>query len=262
MDAELSLGVASCGRPRILNRCIQSVLKNTEAPIEIIILDNVRAFTKNKYARVRPNYPCEVINVYEKKIGCCESNNILADACKTKYFMHMDDDLFIPRSSFGIIDEMLDLIKKQDKPTIIGGCWDDTYYGQMRQSKMLYKEEDGKIWKEPQPFEPFDGLIKTDECLHAMIMDKEAIYSQVRWDEHFKWKGDRFDFFLQCKEKDIDLYSYYGNKPFIHDPKPFRFGSISYEDFGGKEAMKYFEKKWGKKPLVWWDQKQTKPGND
>jgi len=264
VDTDLTIGIATCGRPRILNRCIRSIYKNTNMKFEIIVLDNAGAFTNNKYAKSRINGimsdRVKVIEIDDKKIGCCESNNIIADECKTKYLMHLDDDVYIPSESRNIIDEMYDLISKIKQPSIIGGIWYDTFYKGMRPVPMVYKFENGKTWKEPQQYKPFSGLIKTDECLHSMIFDKDEIYSRVKWDEHFKWKGDRFDFFLQCKKQNIGLFAY-GDMKFIHDPQPFKFGSLSYEDFGGKEAIEYFENKWNLKPIVGWDKKQIKPGN-
>jgi hypothetical protein len=104
------------------------------------------------------------------------------------------------------------------------------------------------------------NLVNTDECLHSMIMRKNDVYDLVRWDEHFKWKGDRLDFFLQCDDKDIALFTYC-KQEFTHDPQPFHFGSLSYEDFGGEEAIEYFKEKWKIFPIVGWTNKQVKPGN-
>ncbi len=261
METELTIAIATCGRPRILNRCLNSIKTFTDMSYDVIILDNVGAFTDEKNAKPRGiSLKSKIINIDDKKIGCTESNNILADACKTKYIMHMDDDVYITPDNANIIDEMFKWKKNTDDNIIIGGAWYDMFYRNMRHVIMEYIKIDNTIKPNPLPYRKFEGLIKTEECLHSMIMNKEAVYSQVRWDEHFKWKGDRIDFFLQCEEKGIDSYTYC-NKYFIHDPQPFKYGTLSYEDYGGKEAMKYFEKKWGLKPLVGWDQHQYKPGN-
>lgn len=255
----LTIGIATCGRPRILRRCIDSINRFTKTPVEFIVVDNTGAFTDDPKAKASIK-GVNIIDVSDKKIGCCESNNIIADECKTKYLMHMDDDVYIPSNSDGVIDDMYKLISIQDEPTIIGGCWYDTFYMDMRHAQLKLVKAGNTIRPNPLPYRKFTGLTETDICLHSMIMDKDKVYSRVRWDENFKWKGDREDFFLQCKQEGIKLYSY-GDKDFIHDPHPFKYGSLSYEDYGGKEAIEYFERKWGLKPLVGWDTHQYKPGN-
>ncbi len=264
---ELTIGIATCGRPKILRRCIRSINAFTDIPYNLIILDNSKAFTDNKDAYIN-NVPsnAKLIEIEDKKIGCCESNNIIADNCDTQYLMHMDDDVYLKEK--GIIESMLDKCKKEEDPYIIGGTWFDTFYNSHRHQSMIYllaRAENKKyIKKLPVPYQFTNQFnlecINTDECLHSMIMDKNKVYSKVRWDDKFKWKGDRLDFFLQCNKQNIKLETYC-KQQFIHDPKPFKYGSLSYEDFNGKEAKDYFYKKWNIYPLVNWDKKQIKPGN-
>ena len=95
--SDLTIGIATCGRPKVLTRCLRSLNKNAGIDYKLKILDNTSAFTDDPKAffdwKKLPKYS-EVIH-WDKKIGCCESNNILADACETEYFMHMDDDVTV-----------------------------------------------------------------------------------------------------------------------------------------------------------------------
>jgi len=264
---EISIGIATCGRPRTLNRCIRSLKKFVDIPYDLIILDNTKAFTEEEDAlpsKIPSN--AKYIEINDRKIGCCESNNIIADNCETQYIMHMDDDVYLTQS--GIIKRMLDEVKAREDGYIVGGTWFDTFYNNYRHQNMqyLFGSIDNKTYvrKYPIPYEFTKQLnldfILTHECLHSMIMDKELVYSKVKWDNNFKWKGDRLDFFMQCHDKGIKL-STYCKQHFIHNPQPFKYGSLSYEDFDGANAIKYFEKKWNIYPIVGWDKRQIKPGN-
>jgi hypothetical protein len=264
---DLTIAIATCGRPRILNRCIKSLIQNAGMDFKLLILDNSSAFTNDINAKPRKiSIPHRILEVSDK-IGCCESNNILADNCNTKYIMHMDDDLYIEDSP-DIIKNMYTLITSIESPTIIGGTWFDTFYKSFRYQCMKYVYGDVYnipcIKKVPISYKDLQfnfTLVGTDECLHSMIMDREQVYSKVKWDNKFKWKGDRLDFFLQCKQANINLFTYCPQY-FVHDPQPFKYGSISYEDFGGKQAIEYFKEKWKIVPLVGWDKHQYKPGNE
>ena len=263
---DLTIGIATCGRPKVLNRCLRSLKKNAGMDYKIIVLDNTKAFTDDQQAYAK-NLPSNVDRIHwDKKIGCCESNNILADACETEFLMHMDDDVILTQEN--IIKNMYNEIKKTKNPTIIGGTWYDTFYKRFRHQTMKYLygiiDEFPTVKKFPIPYEftkQFNyNLIQTDECLHSMIMRKDDVYSQVKWDNQFKWKGDRLDFFMQCDRENIGLFTYC-KQHFTHSPEKFHYGSLSYEDFGGKEAIEYFKDKWGIFPVVGWDQQQIKPGN-
>jgi len=265
METELTIGIATCGRPRVLRTCLKSLKNHLTIPYKLIILDNAKAFTDNEDAFISklPDN-AKLIEVKHKKIGCCESNNIIANACDTRYLMHMDDDVFLKEG--GAIEDMLQEVKNTNNPCIIGGTWYDEYYGCHRHQSMKYilGVNNGQyiLRKFPLPYAFTNAMdldfIETDECLHSLIMDKDKVYGRVSWDNHYKWKGDRLDFFLQCSKADIELLTYC-RKPFIHSPQPFKYGSLSYEDFGGKEAIEYFTKKWNIVPLVGWDGWQDKP---
>lgn len=265
---DLTIGVSTCGRPRLLKRCLNSIKRFTSIPYKLIILDNVKAFTDRAPTLTLPSN-ATLIEIKDKKIGCCESNNIIADACDTQYLMHIDDDVYLEDNS--IIDNMLTKFKRlreyDSNIGVLGGSWYDTYYKGFRHCSMKYifgESIDGIYFvkKLPIPFQFANKMgmdyIATDECLHSMILDIEHFRANdIRWDNNFKWKGDRLDYFMQLFGRWKCLQ--YTKQHFIHDPQPFKYGSISYEDFNGKGAIKYFKDKWNLTPIVGWDKYQDKP---
>jgi len=260
MEKELTIGIATCGRPRVIRRCINSIKKYTKIPYKIIILDNTKAFT-NKLDTSKIEKLADIyIDISDRKIGCSESNNIIAEYTDTEFLMHLDDDLYL-RSD--IVTPLLDFIKAHEN-SIISAGWFDTFYNSFRHSTMKYiigeKNGEKMFAKVPILWEYGKNLdidiIETDECLHSMLM-RHDIYKKIKWDNNFEWKGDREDFFLSAKRAGIKSYMYIKDYV-IHDPKPFKYGSLSYE-FDGKKAKEYFYKKWNMIPLTGWDKYQVKP---
>lgn len=263
---ELSIGVSTCGRPRLLKRCLNSIRRYTKIPLKFIVVDNTKAFT-DKYHPPNLGRDVEYIEVEDRKIGCSETNNILFDACETEYLMYVDDDIYLQQN--GLIDILLRNLKELEKVDIkvaVGGSWYDTYYKSYRHCSMkyLFGYKDGLkyVKKYPIPFQVAKQLnldwIMTDELLHSMIINKTTFQRLgIKWDNNFEWKGDRLDYFLTLKTKFIECVQYTG-ECFIHDPQPFKYGSLSYE-FDGKKAIAYFKKKWNIIPLVGWDKFQDKP---
>ena len=260
---DLTLAIATCGRPRVLRRLLNSIKTFVDVPHKIIVLDNTKAFTDKVDTDWIKNRVDKYIEVTDRKIGCCESNNILVDACDTKYIMHLDDDIyFIQDFTIKRMFEVMDLTQCD----IVSCMWQDTYYKNYREASIKHFRGCIKgqqaFWKIGFPHEPFTQMgfefVESDESLHSMIINMD-VYKKVKWDNNYEWKGDREDFFLQCKDAGIKIITCLDTYV-VHDPQPFKYGSLSYE-FDGTKAIEYFISKWGMRPMFHWDGPQFKPGN-
>jgi len=260
MTKELSIGIATCGRPRVLRRCLKSIKRFTNIPYKLIILDNTKAFTDKIDMSWAKRLADTYIEIEDRKIGCSESNNLIAESCDTEYLMHLDDDIYF-RSD--IISKMFPLAK-ENQYDIVSCLWYDTYYNRYREAVVKhvigYSDNRKIFWKVsllPETFLQFGySKVESDEALHSMIVDMR-IYDAIHWDNNFQWKGDREDFFLQCKDAGFRILNLI-NDYVVHDPKPYPYGSLSY-NFNGRGAKDYFEEKWGMYPLFNWDKYQDKP---
>lgn len=263
-EAELTIGIATCGRHRLLRRCINSIRKYTRIPFELVIVDNTKAF--------KPDYKppfvhrAKYIEVSDKKIGCCETNNIILDNCSTEYLMYMDDDVYVrDDGTIEYLFKNLKRLEKKERRVAIGGSWYDTFYKSFRHGSVRYLYLYNNVWYIKKLLIDYKiveswgcELVETDELLHSFIVNVESLRNDdIKWDNNFKWKGDRFDFFLQMKKKNWRLFQAI-KYPFIHDPQPLPYGSLSYE-FDGAQAINYFKEKWNVIPLVAWDKYQVKP---
>ena len=124
-NPEVSIGIATCGRPQCIRRCIRSIKQYVKVPYKIIILDNTKAFTDKLDNQIEgyKKYADIFIEIDDRKIGCSESNNLIAEACDTPYLMHLDDDCYLISD---VVSAELDAINKYDAD-IVSCLWKDTY---------------------------------------------------------------------------------------------------------------------------------------
>ena len=238
-DIDLTIGIATCGRPRVLRRCINSIKKHIQLPLKILIVDNVGAFTNKTEVKAK-NFikgdNIQIIEIDDRKIGCCESNNLVLENCDTQYLMYLDDDVYFhePGTAEALL-EMLRYLENIYERVGVGAAWFDKFYNNFRHCAMKYifGYIDKKLYVKKLPIDyrfarqfGFEWT-ETDELLHTMIFNVNTLRKlDIKWDNNFQWKGDRLDFFLTLKQHNFALYQY-NTKYVIHDPKPFKYGSLS-----------------------------------
>jgi len=247
---DLTLAIATCGRPFAVRRLLKSIEKYVTTPHKTILLDN----TYYHDMSWNPNYGSNIdknIEVNDRLIGCCESNNLLAENCETRYIMHLDDDVHLQSD---IITPMYEKIKNSNY-SIIGTRWKDDGYGGFRppiKKYLMGYDYDGNriLYKLTLNDNAHFEWVESDESLHTMIVDKD-VYKKVKWDNSYIWKGDRLDFFYNCKKHNIKTLIYLSD--FVnHSPVPFKYKSVK-EEQDSFDAVEYFTKKWGVTPLVGWN---------
>jgi len=249
MTKELSIGIATCGRPRVLRRCLKSIKRFTNIPYKLIILDNTKAFTDKIDMSWAKRLADTYIEIEDRKIGCSESNNLIAESCDTEYLMHLDDDIYLVND---VVTEEYNFLENNPEIDIVSVMWKDTYYNGFREAMVKhvigYTKYGKSFWKLSIPISSLINFdwVYSDEALHSMMLRTE-IYKKVSWDNNFQWKGDREDFFLSCKKKNIRVANMLRDYV-VHDPKPYPFGSMSFE-FDSDRTKKYFKEKWNMYPL-------------
>lgn len=251
---DLTLAIATSSRPSAVRRLLRSIKKYTSVPHKIILLDNTYYYDKDW----NPRYGMSIdktIKINDRLIGCCESNNILAENCDTKYIMHLDDDVYFKSD---IITPLYDKIKDSNYD-IVSTRWYDTDYGNYRppiKKYSIFEDIEGKkiskvLINDGQVtlVEPDLVWMESDEALHSMIIDMN-VYNKVKWDNNYVWKGDRMDFFLNCKEHGFKTAIYLADHV-IHSPVKFIHKSIK-NDQDKFDAKQYFKDKWNMEPQVGW----------
>lgn len=253
---ELTIGIATIGRPKSVNRLIKSLDRYVDESYYLMILDNTYYYEKDW----NPDYKNKAdifIPIDDRLIGCSESNNILAHNTHTRYLMHLDDDLFFRKD---IVSKELNHIKSHDCD-IVSCCWYDSLYKGLRAAKVdwiVYSENDKKHFKkitldkrDLDKLNPNWEWVESREALHSMIVDTKTVYGKgIFWDNDFSWKGDRESFFLKCNENDKKVHVL--NEVIRHDPIPFEVDSIKkVTDRTG--VMDLFYEKYGYQPDAHWD---------
>ncbi|VFQ47462.1 glycosyltransferase family 2 protein [Desulfoluna butyratoxydans] len=85
-----SVAIVTQNRCQSLCRAIDSVYRQTYAPIEIVLVDN--ASSDNSVEVVRDKWPEIKIIRLHRNVGCQPGRNIAMMNCKGKYIFNLDDD--------------------------------------------------------------------------------------------------------------------------------------------------------------------------
>ena len=268
---DLSVAIVTNGREKSLRRCIKSIDRMTKTPYELVLLDVSKAFTNDVKIPKWLIDKAKTYVDYDKKIGIGAGYQMVADLCDTNYIFHIDDDIYL--KDHAVVDAEYKYIKDNPDTDIISCCWYDMMYKGMREVSMKWLEgwSDGRLSFKKQlvPYELAGKgawgeamqVVKSDECLHSMIVNKETVYDKgIKWDPNLPSKGDREAFFYKCKQADIDIRVLV-DQIVIHDPEFYEHGSETYVT-KGKESKDYFYKTYGYWPIMYWDKPQLRAGPD
>ena len=269
-EIDLTICMATCGRPKAIKRCLRSIDKNVTYPHKIAVLDNTPYYTDEPIMEwAKTDKRIDIYLPRKDLVFVGQSNQILADACDTKYIMHIDDDIYFDKP--GIIEAEMDYIKKHPDIGIVSCAWLDKLYGGFREIVMKwqvgYDKNGTKCFRKyPIPYEQTKQLgldvMESDECLHSMIINRELVYDKgIKWDETFEAKGDRASFFLQCRQKNVSI-RVLTNHYIVHDPMGLTYGSVNYTYAQPPNIKERFYKKYGYWPLTNWDGPQWRLDKD
>jgi hypothetical protein len=273
MDTDLSVAIVSCGRDDTLRKCIRSIKSKTKTPYKLVILDVAKIFNKNHEPNAWIKKQADKYVEYDKPLGIGAGYQMVADLCDTKYIFHIDDDLYLSKDS--VIDNEYKYIKEHPEVGIVSCCWFDKLYNGYRECAMFWlegwssKNQRLSFKKLVVPFQLASdqawgeamNVVKSDEALHSMIVNKELVYNKgIKWDSDLPSKGDREAFFYHCKKEGVDIRVLTDNIV-IHEPTYYEHGSSTYTTKGA-DSKEYFYKKYGYWPITFWDQPQLRAGPD
>lgn len=264
---DVSIAIVTNGRPQSLKRCIRSINRFGSVPHKIVVLDLTKAYTDKPIMDWASD--SKLIDIYEEcdeKLGISAGYQRVADMCDTNYIFHIDDDIYFDKDD--ALKAEYDFMLEHPDTGIVSCCWYDTLYKCEREAAMKWVtgQSDGKkSFKKMQVSTQFCkqfnlDVIYGDELLHTMLVNKELVYDNgISWDVDIPAKGDREAFFLRCREKGIKLASLCNIKV-IHDPKPYQYGSMTYNP--DKDSMKYFYEKYGYWPIANLDKPKFRASKD
>jgi GT2 family glycosyltransferase len=99
---QVSLIVSSRNRPQMLFEAVQSILKGSEVPAEIIIVDQSETANPD-LAALQTDRACEVHYLWEQSVGLCRANNIGIAAAHYDVLVFTHDDILASPTWFSTL---------------------------------------------------------------------------------------------------------------------------------------------------------------
>lgn len=195
MNTDISIYVPVYNGEKTIEKCINSILKQTIQPKKILIINDK---SEDKTSEILTKYldKIEVIN-NEKNMGVSYARNFAIKNLKTKYIASIDADVEL---SNNWLEQLINIITEK-KITLIGGKMYEKYINNpfnLWRSLRL-----GQNWGENDLLNP-KFVFGCNNLLDVSKIDKIDNY---RTDlEYFKTNGEDIEFSNMIKKKKLDLY--------------------------------------------------------
>tara|TARA_Y100000590_G_scaffold469318_1_gene656143 strand:- start:2463 stop:3323 length:861 start_codon:yes stop_codon:yes gene_type:complete len=195
MNTDISIYVPVYNGEKTIEKCINSILKQTIQPKKILIINDK---SEDKTSDILTKYldKIEVIN-NEKNMGVSYARNFAIKNLKTKYIASIDADVEL---SNNWLEQLINIITEK-KITLIGGKMYEKYINNpfnLWRSLRL-----GQNWGENDLLNP-KFVFGCNNLLDVSKIDKIDNY---RTDlEYFKTNGEDIEFSNMIKKKKLDLY--------------------------------------------------------
>lgn len=131
MNTTLSIIIPIYNAEKYINRCIESILKNTFSDYEILLInDGSRDTSWEILQKYQKNYPERIKIFNQKNQGIAKTRNAGITKARGKYILFIDDDDWINQD---YMDTFVSQIKKSESDIIIGG------YRRVSKKKTLFE---------------------------------------------------------------------------------------------------------------------------
>lgn len=219
MKKELvSVVIVSRDRRRDLTQCIESYLKSSYKPLEIIVVDNASTpplltWLPKKYAKVK------LITLHQNA-GAAEGRNIGLTQARGEYILFTDDDAYAERD---MIKHLVSVFEKKTKAGIV----QPLVYDKQRKNMLQGAGHDidlttGRIkaWGVREIDKgQYEGLREVPMC-GCVWMVKRSVFEKVgTYDEDYFIPYEDSDFSIRARKAGYKLYCYSPAKTWHQGPK-------------------------------------------
>jgi hypothetical protein len=244
-DNTLTIAFTTIGRYESLTNLLTSIKDTVKVPHSILIVNSGSDLDldfKSKYTQ-----DFEVINS-DTLLRTPQARNIMFEKCESSYLLIMDDDMVLEENT---VTDFIKVMETHPDIDILGcavseyGRWRDIgfrmFMAEKDNKKVVYKDPIYKKWLDDNRI----SLCKVDIITQPPWVFRKNIYKHVKFDENYPWASDIFDFFMECKNKNI-VSMVTPNIKVKHEPKSYDSVNHKHNKIeGNKIGKKYFAKKWG-----------------
>jgi len=198
-ESLVSILVVTWNRCEDLQRCLESALKQTYVPYEIVVVDN--ASSDGTVDMLREKYPSVRLIQLNENIGCPSARNVGIKECSTKYVYCLDDDGWLSDNaielSVNFAEEKSDSAVVMSKIAVVdnGSVIKERYEG----------------LSEPVQIPQFVGC--------CVLMNRERFLAAGSFPDDFFRQREEEDFSLRALDRGYKCY-FLPESVMYHEPSP------------------------------------------
>ena len=179
MEYLISVIVTVYNRENFIQKCIDSVLSQTELPIELLLIDDGSTDKSYEICKTYANKYDNVKLFHQENGGISKARNMGLDNASGRYIAFLDDDDVMTPGSFKVL---ADAMAKHDVDIAVGN--------------FERVNEDGSLYSESyMPDNVKNRVISADEYWNAIFDKKGQLIFVVNWAKLYKreiWDNLRF----------------------------------------------------------------------
>jgi len=203
----VSVVIISKDRKKDLIECINSYLKSTYQPLEIIVVDNDSDYPLIEW--LPKKYPTVKLITSNKNLGAAGGRNLGLLNTRGEYILFTDDDAYADQDMIKYIVQIFNkkhgtgivqpLVYDKDRPALLQGAGHDIDLTTGRIKAWGVKEVDQG---------QYDGLREVPMCGCVWMVKKEVFEKIGDYDEDYFIPYEDSDFSLRARQAGYKLYCY------------------------------------------------------
>ncbi len=208
MNSKLvSVVIVSKDRKKDLTDCIDSYLKSSYKPLEIIVLDN--GSRPPLFSWFTKKYPTVKLIISEFNIGAAAGRNLGLKEAKGEYIIFTDDDAYADKN---MVENLVSVFEKNPKTGIV----QPLVYDREKKELLQGAGHDislttGRIWAagvKVKDIGQYNGLREVPMC-GCVWMVKREVFEQIgNYDEDYFIPYEDSDFSIRARKAGFKLYCY------------------------------------------------------
>ncbi len=248
MPLKLAIGIPTCGRPRAVEACLDSIAANVTTEHRVIVVDSlITDAGRQMYAR----YPGVTVIAREKPIGPSEARRLIAAEADTDLVLFLDDDNLVTPGS---VEALLKHLDDHPEVDIAAGAWREDRAEQRRALGQYFhfgrNARGDAVYKE---FVLVDEALRLGlsavrvDGVQATMLVRRAVFERASFDPRYDFFFELYDFFMQCRQQNVRIEALPG---VIFDHRPVPYEGATLKQTSDREVdRRRFAAKWSMEPV-------------
>lgn len=174
MNGKVSIIVPFYNTEEFLDKCIQSILKQTYKDIQLLLIDDGSTDNSNRIAMQYASIDERILVLYQKNSGQAVARNIALDIAIGDWIMFCDSDDYIKPN---MVEEMVNYAKEYDTDIVLCATLFENEF-RLSDKKGLY--DDGRVFTNKEILKEYFTTNKIQSAPWGKLFRKE-LFSDIRF---------------------------------------------------------------------------------